>query len=116
FYHYFKNPLSAMRTYREDDFQLFLHSRKKLLNYQVSLGIDVDLNKADEEFVERANEFILMSIKNNRMDMISKVINNAEFQQAFSNINPTKLHVILLQKAYALGLKGICLLIYRVWA
>lgn len=115
FYHYFKNDTSIMRTFREDDFDNFLFTRAKKLKYKAELGIEINTKKNDEVFIIASNDFILQAIKNNRKDLVFKVLKNIEFRDAYNNIIPDRIHTKIIQILLKFGLTKLTFNVYKVW-
>jgi glycosyltransferase involved in cell wall biosynthesis len=116
FYHYYKNKVSAMRTFREDEFANFLYSREKLLDSSIEFKFDIDWKKVNKNFIDVTNEFILNALKNNRKDLVFAILGNKEYNIAFNNMNPDRFHTEVIQKSLRFRLRKIAFLVYKVWA
>lgn len=116
FYHYYKNEVSAMRTFREDEFANFLHSRERLLENNKELNFDIDWKEFNMSFIDVTNEFVLNALKNNRKDLVFAILNNKEYTSAYSNLNPIRLHTKIIKIMLKYRQKLPVFLVYKVWA
>lgn len=107
---------SVMKTFRKDQFQGFLRTRKELKKNNKELQIKINYTKWDTEFINNTHEFILVAIVHNRWDIVNKVLNNKELKEAFKNYNPNSLHSKLIKIFMQMNLKPMVKLVYKIWS
>lgn len=107
---------SVMKSFRENQYDGFIRTRAELLEANKTLNIAIDYKKWDTEFVSHANEFILLAIKNNRWDVVSKVLSDKTFNECLLNYKPISLHTRLIKILQLNSLTLLSKTIYKLWA
>lgn len=120
YYHYYKIEGSVIRSYRENQFELFLKSREKLLSKNKILNCKVNWNTFNTEFVHNINEFILLCINKTGFfksyKKVSTIFRNEEFVKALENVSIYNLHNRLIKKFLKSKLYMPAFLIYYAWS
>jgi glycosyltransferase involved in cell wall biosynthesis len=115
-YHYYKNDGSVMHSFRENQFEGFLDTRKNLLLNNLKLNIEINYLIFNEEFINNTNEFILLSIINSRKDIVFNILKNIEFLDAYSSIYPKTLHSKLIKFFLKYRLFTVSFILYKIWS
>lgn len=110
------NTGSVMKSFRENQFDGFLKTREELLARNVVLKLIIKQKKWDTEFVENTNEFILMAIKNNRLDIVKRILKNKSFIAALKNYQPLKLHTRLIKFFSKISFDAATIKIFKLWS
>lgn len=120
YYHYFKNEGSIIRSYRENQFALYLKSREKLLWENNKLNCKIDWQCFNAEFINNTNEYILLCIKKlsffKSYKKVMQILKNNEFSNAIQNISLNKLHNRLIKMFLHYKLYMFVYLIYYSWS
>ena len=107
---------SIMKSFRENQYQGFLRTRKELLVLKQSLNFKVDYIKWDTDFVNHANEYILIGLKNKRTDIVKEVLNDATYVKALKNYIPNTLHAKLIKFFIVHKMKNCAITIFKIWS
>lgn len=107
---------SVMKTFREKQYDDFSRTRTALLEQNKVLSFKIDYGVWDTEFVNNANEFILLAVKNTRMDIVRRVLQDKTFNKAMHNFIPTNLHTTLIKLCQKMRLNFLTIQIYKLWA
>jgi glycosyltransferase involved in cell wall biosynthesis len=120
FYHYFKNEGSIMHTFRENQFDLFVKSREKLLFENEQLNCKIDWKSFDTEFIHNTNEYVLICIKKTSVfksyKKVSAIFRNEKFKNALENVSINNLHNRLIKRFLKYKLNMPAYLIYYSWS
>jgi glycosyltransferase involved in cell wall biosynthesis len=120
FYHYFKNEGSIMHTFRENQFDLFVKSREKLLFENEQLNCKIDWKSFDTEFIHNTNEYVLICIKKKGVfksyKKVSAIFRNEKFKNALENVSINNLHNRLIKRFLKYKLNMPAYLIYYSWS
>lgn len=107
---------SIMKSFRADQYDGFLRTRNELLKANIYLNIEIDYNQWDTGFINNANEYILLAIKNNRWEIVSKILKDKTFNSCIKNYKSNNLHTSLIKTFqkynFIIGSK----LIYKLWS
>jgi len=92
---------SVMKTYRSNQFDLFVSDRKKLRSYY-EFDFDVNPSLNDRSFFRDSIEFMYLVIKNeqtisSKMKQIKKIIQNKDLNHCAKNIIGLSLHYTVLR-------------------
>lgn len=111
---------SIMKTVRKNQFELFLLSRNKLLDYSKTNRLKFDINEFNDRFFQNINEYILMIYQDKSFErknkVIKEIISNSDFIEIVNNSVPTKLHTKLIKTLYKVGILFPIPIIYSIWA
>lgn len=120
YYHYYKIDGSVIRSYRENQFELFLKSRKKLLNENKQLNCTINWHTFNTEFINNINEFILLCISKTGFfksyKKVSAIFRNEEFVTALKIVSINNFHNRLIKKFLKFNLYMLAFLIYYFWS
>jgi glycosyltransferase involved in cell wall biosynthesis len=116
YYHYYNNKGSVMKSFRENQFDLFLKTREELIQNNKTFQFEIDRKAFDKEFVENTNEFILFAILHQKNELVDKTLRNEEFLKAYQNFTSDKWHTRLIKLALGYKQRWIAKLIYKVWS
>lgn len=116
YYHYINNENSIMKSFRENQFELFLKTKRELIENNNEFKFEINFKKFDKEFIDNCNEFILLAIKNKKKHVAYKVIKNEEFKKCFQNINVGNLHNKIIKKMLKYNLYYSTFLVYYLWS
>ena len=107
---------SIMKSFRENQYQGFLRTRNELLTFNQKLKFEINYKKWDEDFINNANEYILLCIKNNRWDIVNTILKEPTFNNCWKSYIPLSLHIKLLKNTQYKNLYFLSKTIYRIWA
>lgn len=107
---------SVMKTFRENQFENFLRTRNELLKNNRDLNININYAIWDSEFINNTNEFILMAIRNNRLDVVKKILKEEEFRKAMKNFEPLKTHTKLIKILINYKFNFSAYIVYYSWS
>ena len=120
YYHYFANDGSVIRSLRENQFEMFLTSRERLLRENESLHCEINWVKLNTNFVNIVNEFLLSYIRNRSIlesyKKITSILRNASFKTALFNNAVQTPHVKLIAKLVKWNLPLLAFGVYFGWA
>ncbi|MCC8424854.1 glycosyltransferase family 2 protein [Mucilaginibacter sp. UR6-11] len=116
-YHYFtQNEGSVMKSFRDNQFDNYLLTRKELIENNATLKFDINYQVFDKEFIDHTNEFILLAIVNGKKHIVFEVLKNEEFLKAFNNIIPDRMHTKIIKELLKFRLYEFAFLLYKLWA
>ncbi|MGZ2371881.1 glycosyltransferase family 2 protein [Ancylomarina sp. YFZ004] len=120
YYHYYSNEGSIIRTYRENQFEMFLKSREKLLLNNKELNCEINWNQFNTDFANNTNEFILLCIKKENVfksyKKVRRIFNNEEFRKAERDNSINNLQTRLIKMFLNLKLYLFAYMIYYLWS
>ena len=120
FYHYYVIQNSNIRKYRENDFDFFLLSRKRLLNENKHLKFEINWVGLNNIFINNTNEFILLILKNENFSKgykkIKSIFKNKKFISIICNSKMNKIHEKLIQFFLKHHLYMLSYSIYYIWS
>jgi len=120
YYHYYENDNSIMKTFRENQFDFFLETQKKLKTENLKLGFKINSQEFYKPFIENTNEYILMAISQKgylgAYKFVKKIIRNKEFNQAFKKVVIVKWHIIFIKYFLKIKVWIFSYLIYCIWS
>lgn len=120
YYHYYSNAGSVIRSLREDQFEMFVKSRSKLLQENETINSPVNWNKLNTDFFNNVSEFILLYIRNKNISTsykkVTGIIKHPEFQRTINDNSANALHTKLIKKSIKLKAYPFAFLVYWYWS
>lgn len=122
-YHYRSdNPQSVMKMYRDNQFVMFLKTRKKLLELnRDEFGFEIDYNAFDQGFILETSSHIIQTIRKQKKFLdgwakVGDIIANADYAAAIRACSALPLHLRLINGLIMVRQYFIAYCLYRLWA
>jgi glycosyltransferase involved in cell wall biosynthesis len=120
YYHYYNNGGSMIRTYRNNVYEMYLSNRKKLLDENIELNLNVNWSVLNLRFVDDANEYILLCFKSNGFlssySIVMKIIKNNILQETYKLIKPTRPHIKIIKLLMIVKAYFVIYCLYFIWS
>ena len=111
---------SIINSFRENQFEGFLASNKKLLDANKTFNFNINYKNFYSSFINNTNQFILLAIKNKGVlgahSLVNKILKNKEFIASFKYVEIHKKHVKLIYNFLQRGLRLPAYIIYYLWS
>lgn len=107
---------SIMKSFRDDQYEGFLRSRRELAEYNKKFNFVIDYRKWDNDFVNNANEYILLALHHGRKDIAKKVLQDDTLKGCFRNYQPNSLHTKIISFLMNMNLPFLALPVFKIWS
>lgn len=109
-----------MKTFRENQFDLFLDSLRKLEMENLIFGFDIQKQDFNKPFIDNTNEYILLAIRNKGLiksyKFVLKIIMNKEFKERCQKVTPKNVHTSFINNMLGLNMYFIAFSGYYIWS
>lgn len=110
------NGCSVMKSFRENQFEGFLRTRRELEAANEILKLNINQVGWDTQFINNSNEFILLAIKNKRLDIVHEILKNKDYREALRNYKTINLHTKLIKFFNKFSFDFFTIQIYKLWS
>ncbi len=120
YYHYFANEGSMIRSYRADEYKMYVDNRERLLSENIDLNCNIDWPNFDKKFIENVNEYILLSIISQGFFKIynknSKILSDKYFRNILFKNSFEKRHIQIIKFFLKFKCIPLALFTYYIWS
>lgn len=120
YYHYYSIDGSVMKSFRPNQFEMFLKTRNELEEQNKLFKFQFDRIKENKSFINNTNEYILQAIRYkgvfNSYGFVKKILNNSVFRIEYSKYTPDKVHIKFIRDMLKLRIYLIVFSIYYLWS
>ncbi|SEQ06129.1 glycosyltransferase family 2 protein [Epilithonimonas lactis] len=107
---------SIMKSFRSSQYQDFLTTRYKLLEYNKTLLFEINYSDWDTTFINHTNEFILQGIEFRQKKIVKNILKDDTFINCMKNYQANNLHTKIIKLSVNINLKKITYFLYVLWS